>query len=55
MTFGYHYVEHRPVYLIHAHGSTSERDSCCMQITPKHNSLKIRITHKLATAFIYLI
>jgi len=26
-----------------------------MQITPQHNSLKIRITPKLATAFRYLI
>jgi len=35
--------------------SVSERDLCGMQITPQHNSLKTRITHKLATAFRYLI
>ena len=27
---------------MHAHGSTSERDRCRIQITPKHNSWKIK-------------
>jgi len=38
----YHYVEVRPIYSIHAHGSISERDRCRIQITPQHNSLKTR-------------
>jgi len=40
---------------IHVHGSISERDPCRIQITPQHNSLKISITPKLATAFRHLI
>jgi len=48
-------VEQRLVYYIHAHGSISERDPCCMQIIPHHNSLKARITPKLVTACRYLI
>jgi len=35
-----------------AHGSISERYPCCIQSTPQHNSLKTRITTKLATAFL---
>jgi len=47
------YVELRLIYQIHAHGTTSERDPCRIQITPKHK-WKTR-TPKLATAFRYLI
>ena len=42
-------------YQIHAHGIINERDPCRIQITSEHNSLKTRITVKLATALIYLI
>jgi len=51
----YHYIEQRLIYFIHAHDSISEGDPCHMQITPQHNSLKTRVTFKLATAFRYLI
>jgi len=37
------------------YGSINERDPCRMRITPQHNSLKTRITPKLATAVRYLI
>ena len=47
------YVEQRLIYQIHAHATISERDPCCILITPKHK-WKTR-TPKLATAFIYLI
>jgi len=50
-----HNVEQRLIYLIHAHGSISERDPCRIQVTPQHHSLKTRITAKLATALRYLI
>jgi len=45
----------RLIFLIHAHDSISERYPCRIQITPQHNSLKTRITPKLATAFRHLI
>jgi len=35
-------------------GTINERDPCRMQITPQHNSLKTRVTPKLAIAFRYL-
>ena len=50
----YHCVEQRLICKIHAYDSISERDPCHIKITPQHNSLKTRVTPKLATAFRYL-
>jgi len=37
------------------HMAASVRETCRIQITPQHNSLKTRITPNLDTAFRYLI
>ena len=48
-------LKQRLIFEIHAYGSINERALCRMQISPQHNSLKIRKTPKLATAFRYVI
>jgi len=43
------------IYQIQPHGSVTESDPCRIQITPQNNSLKTKITPKLASAIRYLI
>jgi len=51
----YHYTFQKSIYLIHAYGNISEGDLYHTQVTPQGDSLKTRITPKLATAVVHLI
>jgi len=49
----YNYIQQRLIYKIDGYGCLIEREPCRVRITPQHNSLKTRITPKLATAIRY--